>query len=352
MSTINPKVIDLSHYDKVLKDFSGAYGVGIRGVIHKATEGSNIVDKSYDARRFLAKQGRMLWGAYHFIRPGDPAAQVKAFLDVAQPDSETLLALDYEVSSVSLANARTFIEHLEQTSGRSVVVYSGNTIKEKLGNMLDPWWGAHRLWLAQYSRNWTVQRSWLKPWLWQYTGDGSGPEPHGVPGIIPSDALDISSYIGTDAELATEWSGADIKQDAPLSTPLPDPGPVPHPDGFWVKGITMTEWGGPDDDQTSAYGGTIDPDIPSVALPYHFHGTLPHVMVLNPANQKMVSATVRDVGPHYTDDPYWVPPGRRPRAEGLGGNHAGLDGTKALHDALGIHGAAGTRTATVDFRLM
>lgn len=87
----------------------------------------------------MAKEAGLLWGAYHFIRPVDVSAQVELFLRSAQPDNDTLLALDYEVDSVSLDEAREFIEGIERKVGRSVVVYSGNTIKEKLGNKVDPW---------------------------------------------------------------------------------------------------------------------------------------------------------------------------------------------------------------------
>ncbi len=143
---INPKVIDISHFDRVAPNgFQQARAFGILGCIHKASEGTSIIDTPYAQRRPLAKDAGLLWGAYHFIRPVDVSAQVELFLRVAQPDNDTLLALDYEVDAVSLDQAREFIEQVERKVGRSVVVYSGNTIKEKLGDRVDPWWGARRL---------------------------------------------------------------------------------------------------------------------------------------------------------------------------------------------------------------
>jgi hypothetical protein len=47
---------------------------------------------------------------------------------------------------------------------------------------------------------------WEKPWLWQFTGDGKGPAPHAIPGI--QDNMDISSFDGSDDDLAAQWSGA------------------------------------------------------------------------------------------------------------------------------------------------
>ena len=205
---INPKVIDIYHGDRVAPDgFAQARAFGIVGVIHKASEGSSTVDETYARRRTTAKDAGLLWGAYHFIRPVDTSSQVDLFLRTAQPDQDTLLALDYEVDSVSLDQARDFIEQVESRVGRSIVLYSGNTIKEKLGNRVDPWWGAHRLWLAQYGSNPRAPPSWAKAWLWQYTGDGEGPPPHQVPGIEGDGGIDISHWDGTDDELRAQWAG-------------------------------------------------------------------------------------------------------------------------------------------------
>ncbi len=203
---INPKVIDIYHGDEVAPDgFVQARRFGILGVIHKASEGSAMVDQTYARRRSMAKDAGLLWGAYHFIRPVAVSDQVDLFLRAAQPDQDTLLALDYEVDSVSLDQARDFIAHVEAKVGRSVVLYSGNTIKEKLGNRIDPWWGARRLWLAQYGPAPRVPPTWAKAWLWQYTGDGQGPSPHQVPGIQGS--IDINHWDGTDDELRAQWAG-------------------------------------------------------------------------------------------------------------------------------------------------
>jgi GH25 family lysozyme M1 (1,4-beta-N-acetylmuramidase) len=205
---INPKVIDIYHGDGVAPDgFVQARAFGILGVIHKASEGSATSDATYARRRTMAKDAGLLWGAYHFIRPIDTSKQVDLFLRTSQPDQDTLLALDYEVDSVGLDQARDFIEQVESRVGRSVVLYSGNTIKEKLGNRIDPWWGAHRLWLAQYGSNPRVPPSWAKAWLWQYTGDGQGLPPHQVPGIQGDGGIDISHWDGMDDELRAQWAG-------------------------------------------------------------------------------------------------------------------------------------------------
>lgn len=218
--TLNPIVIDISHHNKV-QSFEAAYQAGIRGVIHKATEGLAYVDKDYGPRRQAAHNAKMLWGAYHFLRPGNMAQQVKHFVQTAQPDSATLMALDHEDDRVGANSAREFLDRLDQAVGRRCALYSGHLIKDQLGHNADPFFGSHRLWLAQYSNRAVVQKSWQTYWLWQYTGDGKGQEPHNIPGIsIPGNkGIDINTFQGTAEELAAQWAGEPLS--ASPNPPLP-----------------------------------------------------------------------------------------------------------------------------------
>ena len=206
---INLMVVDLYHGD-VVTSFADAATSGIRGIIHKATQGTRVADSAYDARRGNAADVGLLWGAYHFATDEDVGAQVGHFLGVARPDHATLLALDFEPHSnhtMRLSQARRFLVMVEQKLGRKAVLYSGNLIKEQLGGKVDAFFGSHRLWLAQYGPIPKVQRSWKKPWLRQYSADGTGPGPHKVPGIPGANGhLDLNSYNGTPEQLATEWA--------------------------------------------------------------------------------------------------------------------------------------------------
>ncbi len=133
----------------------------------------------------------------------------------------------------------------------------------------------------------------------------------------------------------------------PAPAPVP-PGPAPSPtDPGWFTGITATVFGGPDEDERSAYDGhRIDDAELAVALPFRFSGTRPKVEVSNAAG-KSVIASIEDVGPWLTDDPYWDL-GQRPLAEaglitrgpnkGRTSNKAGIDLSPALARALGIDG--------------
>jgi lysozyme len=202
---INPLVVDLSHHNDVA-DFAAVKAAGMAGIIHKATEGVGFIDKLYADRRGRALGVGLLWGAYHFLRPGSIATQVDFFLKVAAPDETTLLALDHEDERVALIDAKEFLLRVEDAVGRRPVLYSGSVIKEQLGSRIDGYLAAHRLWLAQYSPRPVTPRNWPSAWLWQFTGDGLGPKPHSVPGIVDS-GIDINSYEGDAMKLAAEWSG-------------------------------------------------------------------------------------------------------------------------------------------------
>jgi GH25 family lysozyme M1 (1,4-beta-N-acetylmuramidase) len=343
---INPKVIDVSHYDAVVGDgFQAVRRAGIVGVIQKSSEGTARVDDRYADRVPKILAAGLLNGAYHFIRPSsNMEAQADFFLRCARPTDSTLISLDYEVGNVEPLECQEFILHVESKIGRKVVLYSGNTIKEKLGDRFVPFWSERRLWLAQYASKWTVQRSWKAPWLWQFTGDGIGPKPHSVPGISIDGGLDISSYEASDEQLRAEWAN-DVTHEP--ATPPPAIDPAPQPTTPSMKLIIATEFGGPSEHQRSAYGGWVDDNALGVSLPAAFPGARPLVRLV--WQGKAVIAPIVDKGPWYTDDPYWKT-AQRPRAERLRhGNQAGIDLTPATMDALRAPGPREQRTIKLDY---
>src|SRR5215469_689695 len=133
-------------------------------------------------------------------------AQVEFFLKIAAPDNTTLLALDHEDERVILIDAKEFLLRVEDAVGRKPVLYSGSLIKQQLGSRIDGYLAAHRLWLAQYGPRPVTPRNWPSAWLWQFTGDGVGPRPHSVPGIVDA-RIDINHFDGDAVKLAAEWSG-------------------------------------------------------------------------------------------------------------------------------------------------
>ena len=194
-----PLVIDLSHHNMVT-DFGKIAAAGIRGVIHKATEDVTFKDAEYGPRRQAATGAGLLWGAYHFLRPGDMKAQAKFFLDTAKIDAMTLIAADHEDEGVSVDDLKVFLSEVANAAGRSPVLYSGHVIKSQLGKKNDQILAQHRLWLADYETNpsWPVA-TWPQWWMWQYTDSGS---PSGTTGKI-----DLDAYANAPDVLAREWSG-------------------------------------------------------------------------------------------------------------------------------------------------
>src|SRR5256885_1238870 len=116
--TINV-VVDISHHNGNV-DLGRAQQAGIVGVIHKATQGTSMVDNMYQTNRQKAQAAGVLWGAYHFGTQSDGAAQADFFLQTVNPDAQTLLVLDYEPngnSTMTLAQAKAFVTRVNEVTG-------------------------------------------------------------------------------------------------------------------------------------------------------------------------------------------------------------------------------------------
>lgn len=203
-----PLVIDIYHGDPV-EDFQAVKDFGIVGVIHKASQGTSA-DPLYDVRRKAFTDIGMKWGAYCFFEGRDPVGEADYFLSAAEPDADTLVALDWENypddNHAPNANAaRAFLERIEDKLNRKAVIYSGNVAKEQLSGV-DTYFGSHRLWLCQYATTWKVQPSWTTPWLWQNNGDSYGPGPHVIPGIKGNCDNNCIVDPMTVADLIVEWA--------------------------------------------------------------------------------------------------------------------------------------------------
>lgn len=202
IQTMRPLVLDLSHHNEI-EDWNKVYASGVRAVIHKATQGSSFVDQDYAKRKAAAKASGLLWGAYHFADSSDVEKQVANFLKVVGEDEDTLLALDYEPNgarTMSLAQAKKFLQLVYEKTEQRPILYSGNLIKETL-KKADPFFSSHRLWLAQYGKKAILPPGFDRYWLWQYSGDGI----NGA-GIIPgikTKGIDCNVFGGED--LGSEW---------------------------------------------------------------------------------------------------------------------------------------------------
>ena len=199
--TNDPLVLDLSHWNPV-ESWEALKQSGIVGIIYKVTEGSSYVDTTYDAAKKGARAAGLLWGAYHFLRPGDMRAQAKFFVDkVGEPID--LYCADHEDFGVTVEDLKLFMLEVHRLTGVKPILYSGHVIKEQVGNIPDPVLAQYRLWIAQYtgaSQPEWPQQIWPMWWLWQYTEHGAAT---GVGGDV-----DMNRYSGAGPlQLTAEWGG-------------------------------------------------------------------------------------------------------------------------------------------------
>lgn len=215
---INRRVLDLSHHESI-QSYDALKTDGIIGIIYKATQGTQYRDPTYHTEKIKALEAGLLWGSYHFLEKSNIETQVENFLSYANPQPNELFALDYEdygSKTPTLNDAKTFIQLAEEKLNRpnACLIYSGNTIKEALGNKIDPFWSAHRLWLAQYGNTPITQPSWTTYFLWQYSDGELGPQPHSINGT--KDYVDSNHFNGSPQQLIEQWSGYPTTPAVPL----------------------------------------------------------------------------------------------------------------------------------------
>lgn len=198
-------IIDIYHGNSI--DFQKVQNAGIVAIIHKATQGSDIQDSQYQARRKKARQMGFLWGAYHFSTGAPVADQVENFLSYAQPEDDELISLDWEPSDgpdMTLEQARNFVQMIKKETGRWPVIYGGYLLRESVGHDPDPVLANCPLWYARYSSTpiGIPTQIWPTYTLWQYTDGNAGPEPHQTPGV---GGADRNIFNGTTQQLKKQW---------------------------------------------------------------------------------------------------------------------------------------------------
>lgn len=202
-------VLDISHYQNITDKFVTAKSLGVKAIIAKATEGSTYRDPTFEKHRKLALDAGLLFGAYHFIRPGDPWAQADFFLKTVGDIKGVCLVLDWEDTRVPIKDAQHFAERVFHHVGAYPVMYSYSAMLKSAAKEMDPkrkvFWSSTKLWVAAYSTkvSWPTD-IWKNYWLWQFTGDGSGPQPHSIAGVGKN--IDINQYNGDPTKLAFDWA--------------------------------------------------------------------------------------------------------------------------------------------------
>lgn len=198
-------IIDLSHHNGTVDLATAAKG-GISAVFHKASQGTGYADPLYAANKAKAADAGLLWGAYHFGTGADGSQQADFFLSTANLQPGELAVLDFESntagSSMDLEEARVFVTHVHDVTGRWPILYSGHDLKEQLGNDVDSTLANCPLWIAQYSLQPVIQATWSSWTFWQWTDGAAGVNPVPVPGV---GHCDRNRFSGTADELQQFW---------------------------------------------------------------------------------------------------------------------------------------------------
>lgn len=224
---ITCKAIDISHHNEGLgpgprpwpiSDFQPIAKSGIKAVALKGTQGVQMGDSTFAARRDAARAAGLLVGAYDF-NTGDPAQQqVDFFFDFVKPDDQMMCALDFEDNSgspMSLDLAREYLEIADARLGRKFWLYSGNRIKKYIADADDEtraFFASHPLWGCEYGPRWKnvdvndKPLPWAGPTLWQFSGDGISNQGIIVPGILNGGTVDMNTYTMSDTDFAEAWT--------------------------------------------------------------------------------------------------------------------------------------------------
>lgn len=111
--------IDVASYQPTAYDTAG-----LSFVFVKATEGTGYANPNHTGQVATARAHGLVTGHYHFVRPGDTAAQVAYFLANASPKPGDILALDWEDTGVSNAAKDAWIKACQKAApGNRVLLY-------------------------------------------------------------------------------------------------------------------------------------------------------------------------------------------------------------------------------------
>lgn len=170
--------IDISHYQGDL-DWQKISKEVLFGIC-KATEGITFKDPEFDDNWVRIKNANLIRGAYHFyLSNDDPAEQAKFFWKRIEgySNQDLPLILDIErgglksnISKAELqADLKTFLEELEELSGRKPMIYSNTYFANEY--LTNKYFADYSLWLAEYTKRLTpnVPNTWkTKGWeFWQ-----------------------------------------------------------------------------------------------------------------------------------------------------------------------------------------
>jgi GH25 family lysozyme M1 (1,4-beta-N-acetylmuramidase) len=199
--------IDVSHWQGSI-DWAQVAAAGMRFAIAKATDGRDYVDPTYVINKVGAELNGIVFGAYHFARPGtganDAVLEADHFVDNADLGPGSLIpVLDIEKNEQNMSKARItawildWLDRVTERLGVRPMVYtSPNGWLNRTGDttaVVDA--GYTVLWVAHWgvsqptvpAENWGGN-GWT---FWQYTSKGSVP---GIGGNVDLDWYETDDF--------------------------------------------------------------------------------------------------------------------------------------------------------------
>ena len=175
-------------------------GQPIRFVFIKATEGTDLIDPSFNENFYQARQNDILRGAYHFFSPRTDARQQARFflrqVHLEQGDLPPVLDVENRgnLSKKELqAAVKKWLDVVEQHYGVKPIIYTGYAFK--MENLNDTIFNQYPYWIAHY---YVDELRYQGQWsFWQYTDAGH------VSGIgrNKQDVVDCNIFNGTQQQL-------------------------------------------------------------------------------------------------------------------------------------------------------
>lgn len=178
-------LVDISHWQSGRLDMAAGKRAGVKGVYHKATEGTTWTDNFYERRRGEARAAGLPFGAYHFARPSktDAVAEARHFLRFSAPQPGDLIPmLDLEANDDKLSKAELtqwvgqFVTEVKGAVGVIPIIYTPFDLGADYGALL---------WVARYSNANAAPRvpsPWSK-WAVRQFSDGTYGVPKSVDGF-------------------------------------------------------------------------------------------------------------------------------------------------------------------------
>jgi GH25 family lysozyme M1 (1,4-beta-N-acetylmuramidase) len=198
------------NWDKVATD------PRVVGVVHRGTIGLRK-DTLYKSRRDEAKRRGYKWGSYHLGKPGNPIVQADFYLTTIAPTDDEVMALDIESldedRDMNLANARRFIQHIKEKTGRYPMLYANHAVVKAVSQRFphDEVFSKAPLWYARFKSQVTdfPTATWATYTLWQFSSEINCTPAHPekclyrVPGTKTD--MDVNVYRGSVADLKASW---------------------------------------------------------------------------------------------------------------------------------------------------